>query len=147
MFTFVFTIHIILCIFLVIVVLLQQGKGADLGAAFSGSSSSLFGAAGASSILVKITTSAAILFMFTSVALIKLYQDVTPHAAVTDSLLKGSVMEREAQGNGSEATKNEVTKTKVDSAPAAAAASSASSQAPIAEVPAVAPNGNATSTK
>lgn len=95
MFTFVFTLHILLCIFLVIVVLLQQGKGADLGAAFSGSSSSLFGAAGASSILVKVTTSAAILFMCTSVALIKLYQEVTPSVTVSDSLLKGSVMEKQ----------------------------------------------------
>lgn len=63
--------HIAVCLFLVIIVLLQHGKGADAGAAFGGggSSQSLFGSEGPISLLNKITTFAAIVFMVTSVSL------------------------------------------------------------------------------
>jgi preprotein translocase subunit SecG len=63
-------IHIIVCIALIMIVLLQTGKGADIGAAFGGgSSSTLFGTTGASTFLSKATTGAAIVFMITSLAL------------------------------------------------------------------------------
>lgn len=63
--------HIAVCLFLVIIVLLQHGKGADAGAAFGGGSSSqsLFGSEGPVPLLNKITTLAAIVFMVTSVSL------------------------------------------------------------------------------
>jgi len=63
--------HISVCFFLVIIVLLQHGKGADAGAAFGGggSSQSLFGSEGPVPLLNKITTLAAIVFMVTSVSL------------------------------------------------------------------------------
>jgi len=63
--------HIAVCLFLVIIVLLQHGKGADAGAAFGGggSSQSLLGTEGAVPLLNKITTFAAIVFMVTSVSL------------------------------------------------------------------------------
>lgn len=63
--------HIAVCLFLVIIVLLQHGKGADAGAAFGGggSSQSLLGTEGAVPLLNKITTFAAIIFMVTSVSL------------------------------------------------------------------------------
>lgn len=74
LFYLVFSVHIILCISLVGLVLIQQGKGADLGAAFgSGSSNSLFGAGGSASFITKITTSIAVAFMVTSILLINLY--------------------------------------------------------------------------
>ncbi len=74
LFYLVFSLHIILCISLVGLVLIQQGKGADLGAAFgSGSSNSLFGAGGSASFITKITTSIAVAFMVTSILLINLY--------------------------------------------------------------------------
>ncbi|MFC1856433.1 preprotein translocase subunit SecG [Thermodesulfobacteriota bacterium] len=64
------TIHVIVCIALIMIVLLQTGKGADMGAAFGGGSSqTLFGTTGASTFLSKATTMAAILFMLTSLAL------------------------------------------------------------------------------
>jgi len=47
MITFLTTIHIVVCVFLVIVVLLQHGKGADIGATFGGASQTVFGASGA----------------------------------------------------------------------------------------------------
>ena len=62
-------IHIAVCIALIFIVLLQKGKGADMGAAFGGSSQAVFGGAGASSFLSKVTTAAAVIFMITSLLL------------------------------------------------------------------------------
>ena len=63
-------VHIIVCIALIMIVLLQTGKGADMGAAFGGGSSqTLFGSTGASTFLSKATTAAAIVFMITSLGL------------------------------------------------------------------------------
>jgi preprotein translocase subunit SecG len=63
-------IHVIVCIALIMIVLLQTGKGADMGAAFGGGGSqTLFGSTGASTFLSKATTVAAIVFMLTSLAL------------------------------------------------------------------------------
>ena len=63
-------LHIVVCVALIMIVLLQTGKGADMGAAFGGgSSNTLFGATGASTFLGKLTTAAAIVFMLTSLAL------------------------------------------------------------------------------
>ena len=69
MVTAVIVLHIIVCIALTIVVLLQQGKGADVGAVFGGSSQTVFGAGGASSPLFKLTWTFAFLFAFTSLFL------------------------------------------------------------------------------
>lgn len=62
-------VHVFVCLFLVGIVLLQHGKGADIGATFGGSSQSLFGTEGPLPLLNKITTAAAIIFMLTSVTL------------------------------------------------------------------------------
>ncbi len=62
-------IHVVVCLFLIGIVLLQHGKGADIGATFGGSSQSLFGTEGPLPLLNKITTAAAVIFMVTSVTL------------------------------------------------------------------------------
>lgn len=62
-------IHVIVCLFLILVVLLQTGKGADIAAAFGGTSQTAFGARGATSFLSKLTTGAAVVFMLTSLTL------------------------------------------------------------------------------
>lgn len=62
-------IHIFVCLFLIAVVLLQSGKGAEMGAAFGGSSQTIFGSRGAASFLGKMTTVVAIVFMITSLLL------------------------------------------------------------------------------
>ncbi|MBU1567977.1 MAG: preprotein translocase subunit SecG [Proteobacteria bacterium] len=67
--TLLIVVHVIVCLFLVGIVLLQHGKGADIGASFGGSSQSLFGTEGPLPLLNKITTASAILFMLTSVTL------------------------------------------------------------------------------
>jgi preprotein translocase subunit SecG len=69
MITLLTIIHVLVCLFLVAIVLLQHGKGADVGATFGGSSQSLFGSEGPVPLLNKITTFSAIVFMGTSVAL------------------------------------------------------------------------------
>lgn len=63
-------IHVLVCLFLIVVVLLQSGKAADLAGAFGGmGSQTAFGPRGAATVLTKATTVAAALFMITSLAL------------------------------------------------------------------------------
>ena len=70
MITLLTVFHVIVCIFLILVVLLQQGKGADWAGAFGGGGSqATFGARGAGTILSRATTAAAVIFMITSLAL------------------------------------------------------------------------------
>ncbi|MDD2318742.1 MAG: preprotein translocase subunit SecG [Geobacteraceae bacterium] len=70
MFGFLITIHILVSVALIVIVLLQAGKGADLGATFgTGASQSLFGAGGGSTFLGKMTATAAVIFMLTSLSL------------------------------------------------------------------------------
>lgn len=65
----VIILHIIVSILLVLIVLLQRGKGANMGAAFGGSSSTIFGSSGPGTFLGKITTVVALFFMLTSLYL------------------------------------------------------------------------------
>lgn len=67
--TLLLIIHVLVALFLIGIVLLQHGKGADVGATFGGSSQSLFGTEGPVPLLNKITTLAAIVFMGTSISL------------------------------------------------------------------------------
>ncbi len=63
-------LHVMACLVLIVVVLLQRGKGADMGAVFgSGSSSTVFGSRGAGNFLTRLTTGSAIVFMVTSLVL------------------------------------------------------------------------------
>ena len=66
-------LHVTVCIALILIVLLQRGKGADMGAAFGGSSQAIFGSTGATSFMHKITAAAAIVFMLTSLSLALLF--------------------------------------------------------------------------
>ena len=67
--TAIVILHVIVCLALISIVLLQHGKGAGIGAAFGGSSQTVFGSAGAAPFLAKLTAVAAILFMLTSLSL------------------------------------------------------------------------------
>jgi preprotein translocase subunit SecG len=87
----VVVIHILVCITLVGVVLLQQGKGADVGAVFGGSSQTLFGASGAGNLLTKVTGVCAAIFFATS--LILAYS--SSHRA-TGSIFEGSHLSAKA---------------------------------------------------
>ena len=70
----VIVLHVIVCLFLVGVVLLQQGRSADLAGAFGGQGSqTAFGPRAAANVLTRLTTWAAIIFMLTSLSLTVLY--------------------------------------------------------------------------
>ena len=62
-------VHVIACIVLILVVLLQAGKGANMGAVFGGSSQTIFGSSGPGTFLGKMTTAVAVIFMLTSLSL------------------------------------------------------------------------------
>lgn len=69
MHTFVTILHVLVCLVLIMIVLLQAGKGANMGAAFGGSSQTVFGSSGAGTFLGKMTAAIAIIFMLTSLIL------------------------------------------------------------------------------
>jgi preprotein translocase subunit SecG len=77
-------IHVIVSIGLIFVVLLQQGKGAEVGAVFGGSSATIFGSSGAGNFLTKMTTGMAIVFMITSLTL-GYFAGHKPSATIFDS--------------------------------------------------------------
>lgn len=64
---FLTVLHVMVCLILIVVVLLQRGKGAEIGAVFGGgASSTVFGSRGAGNFLTKLTSVAAVVFMLTS---------------------------------------------------------------------------------
>ena len=69
MYTAVLVIHLIVCLFMIFIILVQSSKGAEMGAAFGGSSQTLFGSRGAATFLSKLTTAAAVMFMISSLTL------------------------------------------------------------------------------
>jgi len=77
-------VHISVCVALILIVLLQRGKGSDMGAAFGGSSQAIFGSRGATTFLHKITAAIAIIFMLTSLGLAFLFG-----RGATTSIMKG----------------------------------------------------------
>jgi preprotein translocase subunit SecG len=84
---FLVVIHVIVCLFLIGVVLLQQGKSADLAGAFGGQGSqTAFGPRGAANLLTKLTTWGAILFMLISISLtILLARQSGTHSVLADT--------------------------------------------------------------
>jgi preprotein translocase subunit SecG len=82
---FLVVMHVVVSIALILIVLLQTGKGADMGAAFGGGSSqTLFGSSGASTFLGKATTVAAVIFMLTSLGLAYLSTQRGGESIMTD---------------------------------------------------------------
>lgn len=67
---FLTVLHVMVCLILIVVVLLQRGKGAEIGAVFGGGAgSTVFGSRGAGNFLTKLTSAAAVIFMVTSLTL------------------------------------------------------------------------------
>jgi preprotein translocase subunit SecG len=83
---FVIAVHILVCVSLIFIVLIQQGRSADLAGAFGGQGSqTAFGPRAAANVLTRVTTWSAILFMCTSITLVVLYQ----RSAGSHSVLEG----------------------------------------------------------
>ena len=80
-------LHVIVCLFITGVILLQQGKSADLASAFGGQGSqTAFGPRGAANLLTRLTTWSAVIFMLTSIALTV----AMSHSTATHSVLSGT---------------------------------------------------------
>jgi preprotein translocase subunit SecG len=62
-------LHVLVCLFLILVVLLQQGKGGGLGASFGGATAQVFGGRGAGNFMTRLTAACAVIFMTTSISL------------------------------------------------------------------------------
>ncbi|MBS1815692.1 MAG: preprotein translocase subunit SecG [Acidobacteria bacterium] len=85
-------IHVIVSLFLIVVVLVQQGKSADLAAAFGGSGSqTAFGPRGAANLLTRLTTVGAVIFMLTSIGLTILMAKTTDHSVLAGEKTTQSV--------------------------------------------------------
>ena len=106
MVTILTVLHVVVCVFLIIIVLLQHGKGADMGASFGGGGGgqTVFGTDGPLPLLTKITTASAVLFMITSVSL----------AYYSANISKGSVMENVRQAPAPVEQQMEVAPTEVE---------------------------------
>ncbi|HVG26945.1 MAG TPA: preprotein translocase subunit SecG [Acidobacteriaceae bacterium] len=80
-------VHVLVCLFLIGVVLLQQGKSADLAGAFGGQGSqTAFGPRGAANLLTRLTSWSAVIFMLTSIVL----TIVMSHSTANRSVLSGT---------------------------------------------------------
>ena len=91
LFWLVIVVHVIVCFFLIGVVLLQQGKSADLAGAFGGQGSqTAFGPRAAANVLTKLTTWSAIIFMCTSILLVVFFARSAGTSSATHSVLSGT---------------------------------------------------------
>ena len=84
MYTLAVIVHVIVCFLMISAILLQAGKGAEIGAAFGGSSQTVFGSRGPGTFLSKVTVAAAIIFMLTSLGLAVLSKERTFSSTVID---------------------------------------------------------------
>ncbi|HEU4684154.1 MAG TPA: preprotein translocase subunit SecG [Nitrospira sp.] len=84
MHTLVIIIHVIACFLMIGAILLQSGKGAEIGAAFGGSSQTVFGSRGPANFLSKFTVVVAAVFMVTSLSLAILAKERTFSSTVID---------------------------------------------------------------
>jgi preprotein translocase subunit SecG len=84
MYTLTVILHLIVCFLMIAAILLQAGKGAEIGASFGGSSQTVFGSRGPGTFLSKVTVGAAIVFMLTSLSLALLAKQANTSSTVID---------------------------------------------------------------
>ncbi|MCA9464021.1 MAG: preprotein translocase subunit SecG, partial [Nitrospira sp.] len=84
MYTLTIIIHLIVCFLMIAAILLQAGKGAEIGASFGGSSQTVFGSRGPGTFLSKVTVGAAVIFMLTSLSLAFLSKQANTSSTVID---------------------------------------------------------------
>jgi preprotein translocase subunit SecG len=122
-------VHISVCLFLMLVVLLQQGKGGGMGAAFGGGATQqVFGGRGAGNILTRATAICAGIFMLTSVTLAYV-------SSSGDRDLRARVVEEQRKGRGNEGTRVKSGKPKPAAAPTEPAPAAPASPAPPSSPP------------
>lgn len=127
--------HISICVILIGIVLLQQGKGADMGATFGGGSQTVFGASGADTLLTKVTTTLAFSFMLTSIVLA-----ISANQKVSDvgGIFSGEPETSSAPVGAASAPAASSSDTSENAAPASAPSEPAQAAPAAAQVPAAA---------
>jgi preprotein translocase subunit SecG len=87
-------LHVMVCFVLILVVLLQRGKGTDIGASLGGGGgNTIFGSRGAGNFLTKLTTGSAIIFMLTSLSLAYLGNEASNPLDMGDEILDAPISE------------------------------------------------------
>jgi preprotein translocase subunit SecG len=128
--TFLEIIHVSVCLFLMLVVLLQQGKGGGMGAAFGGGATQqVFGGRGAGNILTRATAICAGIFMLTSVSL-------AYFSSSGDRDIRARIVEEQRKGKGNEGKRVKSEKAAKPAAPTGDAPAPAPVTPPAPEVPA-----------
>ena len=106
MYTLAVIVHVTVCFMMIGAILLQAGKGAEIGAAFGGSSQTVFGSRGPGTFLSKVTVAAAIIFMLTSLGLAVLSKERTFSSTVIDLNKKESPSETQPTAPTQESTQD-----------------------------------------
>lgn len=105
--TIVLVVHVVVAFALILIVLLQSGKGANIGAAFGGSSQTVFGSRGPAGFMSKLTTAAAVLFMLTSLTLsmisagdrqVTILDDIAPQDVIDEPATQTEPVEAPSAG-------------------------------------------------
>ena len=98
--SFIIIIHVLAAVSIVGLVLLQQGKGADMGASFgSGASQTVFGSVGSGNFLTKSTTLMATIFFVTSIGLAIIARQKSELGVQDNSLISGDISQITSQAN------------------------------------------------
>ncbi len=137
MYTLAVVIHVFVCFLMIGAILLQAGKGAEIGAAFGGSSQTVFGSRGPANFLSKVTVAAAIIFMLTSLGLAVLSKERTFSSTVID-LNKGAAPAEptETPATGAQSSPaSPQTQTPPTQAPSAESSPAGGAQAPAPATP------------
>ncbi len=132
---FIYIVFIIVCIFLVITVLLQPGKGGGLGAAFGGGGNTVFGASGGTPVFRRMTTGAAIVFMLLS--LLMSWHAVDRSVSSNQEIQKSRGLEFDAQDEMLEIPQPAAEALIAPAAPAPAPVEAAPAPAPVEAAPAL----------
>lgn len=106
MYTLTIIIHLVVCFLMIAAILLQAGKGAEIGASFGGSSQTVFGSRGPGTFLSKVTVGAAVIFMLTSLSLAFLSKQANTSSTVIDlhSPAQSNSSENHSEGSHTEST-------------------------------------------
>jgi preprotein translocase subunit SecG len=128
-------IHVLTAVSIIVLVLMQQGRGADMGAAFGGGSQTLFGARGSANFLSRVTGLLAAVFFVTSLTLAYLYSQSSQPQSVTDQIAGQPVQsQRQNQGQNQSQDQDEDQNQDQDDMPQVPGADEA--QEPASDVPA-----------
>lgn len=123
MYTATVILHLLVCFLMIAAILLQAGKGAEIGAAFGGSSQTVFGSRGPGTFLSKVTVAAAVIFMLTSLGLALLSKQENVASVIDVPAASG---EATSSAPGSTAVPSESTSPETSAAPAESSETSSS---------------------